>query len=69
MAKSVTGNWKNAKIQSLARSGGNLDRKAYILEEAAKELKRCIRKIFDAFATIKFSPFDLTISSDASLEV
>ena len=61
-------NRENSKVQSLASSGGNYDRKAYISEEAAKELKWWIRNIFDAFAPIKFPPFDLIIFSDASLE-
>ena len=30
---------EKCKVQSLARSGGNFDRKAYISEEAANELK------------------------------
>ena len=59
---------EKCKVQSLARSGGNFDRKAYISEEAADELQWWIRNIFDAFAPIKFPPFDLTIFSDASLE-
>ena len=54
---------EKCKVQSLARSGGNFNRKAYISEEAA-----CIRNIFDAFVHIKLPPFDLTIFSDASLE-
>ena len=54
---------ENCKVQSLARSGGNFNRKAYISEEAA-----CIRNIFYAFVHIKLPPFDLTIFSDASLE-
>ena len=33
------------KVQSLARSGGNFDREAYISEEAANELKWWIRNI------------------------
>ena len=59
---------EKCEVQSLARSGGNFDRKAYISEEAVNELKWYIRNIFDAFAPIKLPPFDLTISSDASLE-
>ena len=59
---------EKCKVQSLARSGGNFDRKAYISEEAADELQWWIRNIFDAFAPIRFPPFDLTIFSDASLE-
>ena len=59
---------EKCKVQSLARSGGNFDRKAYISEEAANELKWWIKNISDAFAPIKLPPFDLTISSDASLE-
>ena len=39
MAKFITGNWEKSQVQSLARSGGNFDRKAYISEEAANELK------------------------------
>ena len=59
---------EKCKVQSLATSGGNFDRKAYISEEAANELKWWIRKIFDAFASIKIPPFDLAIFSDAILE-
>ena len=59
---------EKCKVQSLARSGGNFDRKDYISEEAADELQSWITNIFDAFAPIKFPPFDLTIFSDASLE-
>ena len=59
---------EKCKVQSLARSGGNFDRKAYISEEAADELQWWIRNIFDAFAPIKLPPFDLTIFSDSSLE-
>ena len=59
---------EKCKVQSLATSGGNFDRKAYISEEAANELKWWIRNIFDAFASIKIPPFDLTIFSDAILE-
>ena len=59
---------EKCKVQSLTRSGGNFDRKAYISEEAANELKWWIKNIFDAFAPIKLPPFDLTIFSDASLE-
>ena len=59
---------KKCKIQSLARPGGNFDRKAYFSEEAANELQWWIRNIFDAFAPIKFPVFDLTIFSDTSLE-
>ena len=59
---------EKCKVQSLARSGGNSDRKAYISEEAANELQWWIRNIFDAFAPIKIPPFDLTIFSDASFE-
>ena len=59
---------EKCKVQSLARSGDNFDRKAYILEKVANELKWWMRNIFDAFAPIKLPPFDLTISSDSSLE-
>ena len=59
---------EKCKVQSLARSGGNFDRKAYISEEAANELKWWIRNIFDAFAPISLASFYLTIFSDASLE-
>ena len=59
MAKYITENWKNSN--SLARSGGNYDREAYISEETAKELKWWIKNIFEAFALIKLPPFDLTI--------
>ena len=59
---------EKCKAQSLARFGGSFDRKAYISEEAANKLKWWIRNIFDAFAPIKLSPFDVTIFSDASLE-
>ena len=59
MAKYIAENWKNAN--SLARSGGNYDREAYISEETAKELKWWIKNIFEAFAPIKLPPFDLTI--------
>ena len=51
---------KKCKVQSLARSGSNFDRKAYISEEAANELEWPIRIIFGAFASIKLPPFDLT---------
>ena len=54
------------KVQS-CRNSDNFDRKAYISEEAANELKWWIRNIFDAFAPIKFPPFGLTTSSDTSL--
>ena len=64
----ITGNRKKCKVQSLARSGGNFDRKAYISEEAENELKWEMRNILDAFAPIKLPPFDLTIFSDASLK-
>ena len=50
---------EKCKVRALARSGGNFDRKAYISEEAANELKWWIRNIFDAFAPIKLPPFDL----------
>ena len=60
---------EKCKVQSLARSGGNFDWKAYVSEEAAKELKEQIRNIFDAFAPIKSPPVDLTIFPDESLEV
>ena len=53
--------WEKCKLQSLTRSGRNFDRKAYISEEAANELKWWIRNIFHAFAPIKLPPFDLTI--------
>ena len=59
---------EKCKAQSLARSGGDFNRKAYISEEAADELQWWTRNIFDAFAPIKFPPFDLTIFFDASLE-
>ena len=59
---------EKCKVQSLARSGGDFNRKTYISEEAADELQWLIRNIFDAFAPIKFPPFDLTIFFDASLE-
>ena len=59
---------KKCKVQSLARSGGNFDRKAYISEEAENELNWEMRNILDAFAPIKLPPFDLTIFSDASLK-
>ena len=59
---------EKCKVQSLARSSGNFDRKACISEEAANELKWWIRNIFDAFAHIKLPSFDLAIFSDASLE-
>ena len=39
------------KAQSLARSGGNFDRKAYILEEAANKLKLMDKKHFLCFCT------------------
>ena len=70
VVKCITGNWKNAKYsaRSLARSGGNFVRKAYISEEAANELKWWIRNIFDALTSIKLPTFDLTIFFDASLE-
>ena len=55
---------EKCKVQSLAR----FDRKRFISEEAANELKWWIRNIFYAFAPIKLQPFDLTIFSDASLE-
>ena len=55
---------EKCKVQSLSRS----DRKAYIAEEIANELKWWIRNIFGAFAPIKLPPFDLTIFSDTSLE-
>ena len=51
---------EKCKVQSLARSGANFDRNAYISEEAADELQWWIRN--------KLPPFDLTIFSDASLE-
>ena len=60
---------EKCKVQSLARSGGNFDWKAYVSEEAAKELKQQIRNIFDAFAPIKSPPVDLTIFPHESLEV
>ena len=56
------------KLLSLARSGGNFDRKTYISEEAPNKLKWWIRNIFDAFAPIKLLPFDHTIFSDAGFE-
>ena len=59
---------EKCKVQSLARSGGNFDRKAYNSQEAANELKWWIRNIFYAFTPIKLPLFDLTIFSDASLE-
>ena len=59
---------EKCKVQSPARSGGNFDRKAYILEDAANELELWIRNIFGAFLPIKLPLFDLTIFSDASLE-
>ena len=59
---------EKCKVQTLARSGGNFDRKAYISEEAANELKWWIRNIFDAFSPIKLPPFDLAIFSNANLE-
>ena len=59
---------EKCKVQSVARSGGNFDRKAYISDEAADKLQWWIRNIFDAFAPNKLPPFDLTIFSDASLE-
>ena len=59
---------KEYKKQSLARSGDNFDRKAYISQEAANEIEWWIRNIFDAFALIKLAPFDLIIFSDASLQ-
>ena len=59
---------EKCKVQSLATSGGNFDRKAYISEEVANELKWWIRNIFGAFGAIKLPPFDLTRFSDASLE-
>ena len=58
---------EKCKVQSLARSGGNFDRKAYISEETKNELRWLIRNIFDAFAPIKLQSFNLTIFSDASL--
>ena len=67
LPKCITGNWKNAKY-SLWLSGGNFDRRAYISQEAANELQWRIKKFFDAFASIKLPPFDLTTFSDASLE-
>ena len=60
--------FEKCKVQSRATSGDNFDRKAYISEKAANELKQWIRNIFVAFAPIKLPPFDLTIFSDASLE-
>ena len=59
---------EKCKVQSLARSGGNFNRKAYISEEAANELNWWIRNPFGAFAPIKLPPFDLTIFSNASFE-
>ena len=59
---------EKCKVQSLARSGGNFNRKAYISEEAANELNWWIRNAFGAFAPIKLPPFDLTIFSNASFE-
>ena len=59
---------EKCKVQSLTRSGGNFDGKAYILEEAANELKWWIGNIFGAFVLIKCPPFDLPIFSDVSLE-
>ena len=59
---------EKCKVQSLARSGGNFDRRAFISEEAGDELQWWIRNIFDGFAPINFPPFDVTIFSDASLE-
>ena len=58
----------NCKVQSLARSGGNFDRKAYISEDAANEVKWWKRNIFNDFTPIKLPLFDLTVSSDASLK-
>ena len=60
--------FEECKVQSLARSGSNFDKKPYISKEAAHELKWWIRNIFDAFSPIKLLPFDLTIFFDASLE-
>ena len=57
---------EKCKVQSLARSGDNFDRKVYISEEAADELQWWIRNISDAFAPTKFPPFDFTIFSDAN---
>ena len=68
MAKCITGNWEKSQVQSLAGSGGNFDRKAYISDEVANELKWWIRNIFDNFAPIKLPPFDLTFFSDARSE-
>ena len=59
---------EKCKVQSLARSGGNFGRKAYISEEVANELQWWIGNIFDAFAPIKLPSFDLAMFSDASLE-
>ena len=59
---------EKCKVQSLARSVGNFDRKAYISEKGADELQWWMRNIFDAFARIKLPPFDLTFFSDASLK-
>ena len=52
---------EKCKVQSLARSGGNCDSKAYISEEAANELEWWIRNISGAFAPIKLLPFNFTI--------
>ena len=60
--------FENCKVQFLARSGGNFDRKAYISEEAANELKWWIKNFFHAFVLIKLPSFDLTIFSDTSFE-
>ena len=49
---------EKCKVQSLTRSVRTFDRKAYIFEEVANELKWWITNIFYAFATIKFPPFD-----------
>ena len=59
---------EKCKVKSLARSGGNFDRKAYISEEAANELKWSIRNFFILLHPLNPPPFDLTIFSDASLE-
>ena len=57
---------EKCKEQSLARSGRNFDRKTYISEEAANELRWCIRNIVDAFVPIKSPPFDLRIVLEIS---
>ena len=57
---------EKCKEQSLARSGRNFDRKTYISEEAANELRWCIRNISDAFVPIKSPPFDLRIVLEIS---